>query len=105
VKGKKTLRFKIAGLNTAFVAIAALILVAIVGLSYREWKQYDQARRDGARSRLVLDTVYTLVGDLVDAETGQRLEKPSPKKSASRFRHPYALANPAFATLQGCSTA
>jgi two-component system, LuxR family, sensor kinase FixL len=59
-------------LNTTILAIAAVILIAIVGLSYREWTQYRRATGDATRAREVKDAVGGLVSRLLDAETGQR---------------------------------
>lgn len=58
--------------NTAMVGFAALILLAIVGLSYREWYQYHRANIDAARTREVLDSFDSLFSSLIDADTGQR---------------------------------
>lgn len=59
-------------LNMTMLAIAAVILVAIVGLSYREWMQYRRATGDANRTRDVQDSVGRLVSLLLDAESGQR---------------------------------
>lgn len=54
------------------VGIAALVLATLVGLSYRQWKDYRAASAATQRSRQVLESVNSLVADLLDAETGQR---------------------------------
>ena len=59
-------------LNTTMLAVVAVILIAIVGLSYREWTQYRRATDDANRTRMVNDSVGRLVSGLLDAETGQR---------------------------------
>jgi CHASE3 domain sensor protein len=53
-------------------ATAALILVAIVGLSYGDWTQYQRASANAARTRDVQNSTQNLLLDLSDADTGQR---------------------------------
>ena len=60
------------GRNTALSGIAALALMAVVGLSYREWRQYSRANADAAQTRAILDSIDRLLTSLIDAETGQR---------------------------------
>ena len=69
---RKTLLSTAARLNTLMLAIGALILLAIAGLSYREWTQYRRANINATHTRDVLDSVNRLMGGLLDAETGQR---------------------------------
>jgi signal transduction histidine kinase len=59
-------------LNLWMFATAALILIAIVGLSYRDWTQYQRASANAARTRDVLSSTQTVLLGLDDAETGQR---------------------------------
>jgi len=59
-------------LNTALLAIAAVILIAMVGLAYRQWLQYSQARTIGLHTLDVQNSLDNLLSSLVDAETGQR---------------------------------
>jgi len=54
------------------LGIAALVLMAVVGLSYREWEQYNSANLGAAETRTIVDSVDQLVSTLLDAETGQR---------------------------------
>jgi PAS domain S-box-containing protein len=54
------------------LGIAAVVLLVIVGLSYREWRQYAAANVEAARARETIDTVNRLLLSLIDAETGQR---------------------------------
>jgi len=60
------------GRNTAMLGIAALVLMAVVGLSYREWRQYSRANADAAQTRAILDSTERLLTSLIDAESGQR---------------------------------
>ncbi len=68
----KTPRSTAARLNTGLLVVAALILIGIVGLSYREWRQYQGASAEANRTREVVNSVGRLVSNLIDAETGQR---------------------------------
>jgi PAS domain S-box-containing protein len=54
------------------LGIAALVLMAIVGLSYREWRQYNDANVKASETRAILDSLNRLRSDLLNAETGQR---------------------------------
>src|SRR5438477_12843716 len=54
------------------LGIAAVILLFIVGLSYRQWLQYTVANAQAAQTREVAGSVDRLLLALVDAETGQR---------------------------------
>ena len=58
--------------NTALLGIAALVLMAVVGLSYREWRQYSRSNAYAAQSRAIVDSIDRLLTSLIDAETGQR---------------------------------
>ena len=58
--------------NTIIIAIAALALLAMVGVSYREWRRYSRANSDAAQTRDALDSVDRLLSDLIDAEAAQR---------------------------------
>src|SRR5207244_7928688 len=59
-------------LNTAMLGLAALILLAIVGLSYRQWRQYSAANADAARSTEIREAAGEVLSSLLDGETGQR---------------------------------
>ena len=59
-------------LKIAMPGISALVLMAIVGLSYRQWKQFRGSIAEGARARDVRDSCDRVLSDLLDAETGQR---------------------------------
>src|ERR1051326_1157073 len=52
--------------------IAALVLAALVGLSYQQWRNYQAANAATLRSQQALESVDSLLADLLDAETGQR---------------------------------
>jgi PAS domain S-box-containing protein len=58
--------------KTALVGISALILVVIVGFSYREWQHYRRTNADALESQRVQDAVNELLNGMLDAETGQR---------------------------------
>ena len=60
------------GRNTAMLGIAAAVFLAVVGFSYREWRQYDRAIKQTAQTREIVDSVDQLLSDLLDAESGQR---------------------------------
>ncbi|MGA2078806.1 MAG: hypothetical protein ABSH52_35415 [Terriglobia bacterium] len=62
---KITARYRTTGLNAAMFAIAALVLMVMVGMSYREWKQYSRANADAARTREIVDSVDTLLSSLI----------------------------------------
>ena len=51
---------------------AALILLAVVGLSYYEWREYNRANVAAALHQQTIEAVDTLLSSLLDAETGQR---------------------------------
>ena len=59
-------------LNRALFGVAALLLTAIIALSYREWNQFKRANLDAAQTREVVDSIDQLLSSLTDAETGQR---------------------------------
>ena len=58
--------------NRTMLAIAALVLIAIVGISYRQWRQYNRANEAAVASRQIIDSVEALQSSVIDAETGQR---------------------------------
>jgi PAS domain S-box-containing protein len=58
--------------NTAMLGIATLILIVLVGLSYRQWDRFRNANAEAARSRETLTAIDNVLTTLVDAETGQR---------------------------------
>src|SRR5437870_10284755 len=68
----QTSRSSPARLNTAMLGVALVILLAMAGLAYREWRQYILARAVGLRTLAVQRSVENLLSGLVDAETGQR---------------------------------
>ncbi len=59
-------------LRIATPGIAALVLIAIVGLSWRQWEQFRRSNEEVARARKVGEACDRVLSDLVDAETGQR---------------------------------
>jgi len=58
--------------NAALPVIAALVLVAIMGLSYREWQQYSRVNSEAIEARALVDSIDRLVVSLTDAESGER---------------------------------
>jgi CHASE3 domain sensor protein len=61
-----------ARLNTATLGVAALVLLVIVGLSFREWQQYSRANAEAAEITFTVDSVDRLLSEVTDAETSQR---------------------------------
>src|SRR5690348_4852651 len=60
------------GRNTALLGIAALVLMALVAVSYFEFREYRRSNADAGQTRAIVDTVDRLLTSLIDAETGQR---------------------------------
>ena len=58
--------------NKVLLGITAAILLSIVALSFRQWRQYSLANAEAARTAEILGSVDRLLLSLVDAETGQR---------------------------------
>lgn len=54
------------------LGIAALILVAMAGMFFRDWAQYRRAGADAEHTRGILESAQRLFSDIQDAETGQR---------------------------------
>jgi PAS domain S-box-containing protein len=54
------------------LGIAALILLVMAGMVYRDWVQYRQASADADHTRGILDSLQRLFSTIQDAETGQR---------------------------------
>lgn len=75
--------------NTVILGATALALLAMVGVSYREWRRYSRANTDAARTRDALDSVDRLLSDLMDAEAAQRGYLLT---GDSRYLDPYNLA-------------
>src|SRR5215471_15939768 len=69
---RNTLRLNGRRSNRAILGVAVVILLAVLGLSYRQWEQYKSANTDAGHARQVVDSVDRLLSDLIDAETGQR---------------------------------
>src|SRR2546421_13015063 len=86
---RRTMRSANKRLNRAMLAVSALILLAIVGVSYREWRQFTDANADAVRSTEIRESVDRLLSSLVDAETGQRGFLLT---GAERYLEPYNLA-------------
>src|SRR5579862_5295636 len=60
------------GRNTALLGIAALVLIVVVWLSYRELRRYRRADANAAQTRAILDSADRLLATLIDAQAGQR---------------------------------
>ncbi len=60
------------GLSRVTLGVAVLVLVSMAGVSYREWWQHSRANAEAAQTREVVDSVDTLLSNLIDAETRQR---------------------------------
>src|SRR5438552_6628 len=58
--------------NTAMLGVSALLLLGIVGMSYRQWRQFSAANANAARSTQIRESADRLLSSLLDAETGQR---------------------------------
>ncbi len=69
---RKTSRSTAARLNTGLLFVAALIPIAIVGSSYREWTEYRSASAEATQTREIIDSVRNILSDAIDAEAGQR---------------------------------
>ena len=54
------------------VSVAALTLATLIGLSYRQWRNYRAANAATVQGRQILESADSLLTDLLDAETGQR---------------------------------
>lgn len=54
------------------LGIAALVLMVLVSLSYRQWDAYQRANAGAERSREILTDIDSVLTTVVDAETGQR---------------------------------
>ncbi|HEX8712816.1 MAG TPA: CHASE3 domain-containing protein, partial [Terracidiphilus sp.] len=59
-------------LNRVMLGIASTVLVALVSLSYGQWRRYRNANAEAERSRETLVAIDNVLTDLVNAETGQR---------------------------------
>ncbi len=69
---QNTLRSDGRRLNRSLFGIAALVLMGVVALSYREWQQFERANVDAAQTRDVVDSIDQLLSSVIDAEAGQR---------------------------------
>jgi CHASE3 domain sensor protein len=54
------------------LGIAALIVMAVAGILFRDWAQYRRASADADHTREVLNSAGRLFSTVQDAETGQR---------------------------------
>jgi PAS domain S-box-containing protein len=68
----KTSRYVITKRDAVMLGAAALIIVTIAVLSYREWTRYHGANADTALASEIQDSADRLLSNLLDAETGQR---------------------------------
>src|SRR5579864_2960182 len=58
--------------TAALLGVAALVLMALVGFFYREWRHYSRSNAAAEQTRAVVDSVDAFITSLVNAETGQR---------------------------------
>jgi PAS domain S-box-containing protein len=58
--------------NSVVLGLAAVVLMAIAGLSYMEWSRYRTANLGAARTGDILDSTERVLSRILDAETGQR---------------------------------
>jgi PAS domain S-box-containing protein len=58
--------------DSVMLGIAALILVAMAGMVFRDWAQYRRASTDAEHTRGILESAQHLFSGIQDAETGQR---------------------------------
>ncbi len=58
--------------RTAVGGLAGLALLAIVWLSYGEWRRYSRANAEAAQIAAAVDSTDQLLFSLIDAEAGQR---------------------------------
>src|SRR4051812_1056734 len=61
-----------APLNTARIGLAALVLLVMMGFSFRQWQQYSRANAEAAQITLAVESVDQMLSSLTDAETSQR---------------------------------
>jgi CHASE3 domain sensor protein len=54
------------------LGIVAVILLVIVAISYRQWRQYTAANQEASETRQIIDSVDRVLLAVVDAETGER---------------------------------
>lgn len=59
-------------LKTVVLGVAAITLLAIVALPFRQWEQYSRANAKAAEITQFVDSVEALVADLKNAESSQR---------------------------------
>src|SRR5438034_2057181 len=71
------------------LCLSALILLAIVGFSYRQWRQYSAANADAAHSTEIREAAGAVLSSMLDAETSQRGFLLT---SADRYLEPYNRA-------------
>src|SRR5579883_655393 len=70
--GTNTLRNNSSQRRRVLLGVAGLILLAIVAVSYRDWRQYNRANQAAARTQETIQSVDALLSSLTAAETGQR---------------------------------
>jgi PAS domain S-box-containing protein len=58
--------------SRVLLGVGALVLMAIAGVSYYEWQQYNRATAEAVRTREIEGSLDALNSSLVDAESGQR---------------------------------
>jgi len=69
---KPSRRNAIVGLEILLGAISLAILLLTTLMSLRDWREYQEATREGTHTRLVVEAADSLLSAVKDAETGQR---------------------------------
>src|SRR5690348_6714221 len=72
-----------------FLAIAGLILLGIIAISYTEWREYSRANAMATQAQDTIDAVEQLLSSVIDAETGQRGFLLT---GENRYLQPYSVA-------------
>lgn len=92
-RGKRIVISRHRWLKIVTPGIAAVVLITIVGFSYRQWEQFRRSNAEAARTREIGEACNRVLSDMVDAETGQRGYLLT---GESRYLDPYNLASRAL---------
>lgn len=68
----RSLLSRVARLDRVTLGAAALVLIVLGGVAYRQWDAYRNANAEVERSRQIVTSLDGILFALVDAETGQR---------------------------------
>src|SRR5882724_963287 len=84
------------------LGIAALILLGMVGMFFRNWTEYRRASLRSDHSREILESVQRLFSTVQDAETGQRgFLLTGEEQYLAPYYEAIQLASGEMATLKG----